>query len=222
MEPSFGGSPLIVHPDTPARAIEGVVFTYVWQGPAGWRFDFIVNGPPAALKLPAPVAPSRADGLWHRTCFEVFLMDPTNGSYIEFNLSPSGQWAAYRFDRYRTGMRELDLARSPQIFTTDPAQMAVAWRERARALGLEEDSPLMQFPALPNSQRPPTQFALFAHCEDTGLRNETAWRMAASAVVEEADGTKSYWALAHPPGKPDFHHEAGFVLELPPSMEKIQ
>ena len=37
-----------------------------------------------------------------------------------------------------------------------------------------------------------------------------------SAIIEETDGTKSYWALAHPPGKPDFHHPDCFVLELPP------
>jgi hypothetical protein len=36
-----------------------------------------------------------------------------------------------------------------------------------------------------------------------------------TAVIEEADGTKSYWALAHPTGKPDFHHADCFVLELP-------
>jgi len=36
-----------------------------------------------------------------------------------------------------------------------------------------------------------------------------------SAVIEEQDGRKSYWALAHPPGKPDFHHPDCFVLELP-------
>ena len=33
-----------------------------------------------------------------------------------------------------------------------------------------------------------------------------------SAVIEGADGTLSYWALRHPPGKPDFHHAAGFAL----------
>jgi len=38
-----------------------------------------------------------------------------------------------------------------------------------------------------------------------------------SAVIEEKDGTKSYWALAHPPGKPDFHDPACFALELPAS-----
>ncbi len=40
------------------------------------------------------------------------------------------------------------------------------------------------------------------------------WRLALSAVIEEDGGRLSYWALAHPPGKPDFHHPAGFVLEL--------
>ena len=38
-----------------------------------------------------------------------------------------------------------------------------------------------------------------------------------TAVIEERDGTKSYWALNHPPdGPPDFHHPACFTLELPP------
>ena len=40
-------------------------------------------------------------------------------------------------------------------------------------------------------------------------------RLGLSAVIEETDGTKSYWALAHPPGKPDFHHKDCFALTLP-------
>ena len=36
-----------------------------------------------------------------------------------------------------------------------------------------------------------------------------------SAVVEAKDGTISYWALAHPSDKPDFHHPNSFTLELP-------
>ena len=42
-----------------------------------------------------------------------------------------------------------------------------------------------------------------------------ATRLALSAVIEEVDGTKSYWALKHPPGAPDFHHPDCFALELP-------
>jgi hypothetical protein len=40
--------------------------------------------------------------------------------------------------------------------------------------------------------------------------------MALSAVIEEKDGTKSYWALAHPAAEPDFHHPDAFLL--PESM----
>lgn len=40
------------------------------------------------------------------------------------------------------------------------------------------------------------------------------WRAGLSAVIEEANGAKSYWALAHAPGKPDFHHADAFALEL--------
>ena len=39
-------------------------------------------------------------------------------------------------------------------------------------------------------------------------------RLALSAVIEERDGTKSYWALRHPPGAPDFHHPDCFALTL--------
>jgi hypothetical protein len=36
-------------------------------------------------------------------------------------------------------------------------------------------------------------------------------------VIEETNGNKSYWALAHPAGKPDFHHADGFAYELSPA-----
>jgi hypothetical protein len=40
-------------------------------------------------------------------------------------------------------------------------------------------------------------------------------QLALSAVIEEADGRLSYWALAHPAAKPDFHHAGGFALAFP-------
>lgn len=40
------------------------------------------------------------------------------------------------------------------------------------------------------------------------------WRVGLTAVVEAEEGL-SYWALAHPGGKPDFHHPDCFALELP-------
>jgi hypothetical protein len=51
--------------------------------------------------------------------------------------------------------------------------------------------------------------------ELSALRDCGALRVALSAVIEEAEGRLSYWALAHPGAKPDFHHAGGFVLSLP-------
>lgn len=47
------------------------------------------------------------------------------------------------------------------------------------------------------------------------LSSEAVWHLGLSAVIEDAGGQKSYWALAHPAGKADFHHADCFVLELP-------
>lgn len=38
-------------------------------------------------------------------------------------------------------------------------------------------------------------------------------RAALAAVLKHSDGRISYWALAHPAAKPDFHDAAGFVAE---------
>ena len=47
------------------------------------------------------------------------------------------------------------------------------------------------------------------------LPPDAPWQLALSAVMEETSGRRSYWALAHPKGKPDFHHSDCFALELP-------
>lgn len=39
-------------------------------------------------------------------------------------------------------------------------------------------------------------------------------RVALSVVLEAADGSLGYWALAHPPGRPDFHHRDCFALKI--------
>jgi hypothetical protein len=44
---------------------------------------------------------------------------------------------------------------------------------------------------------------------------DRAWRIGLSAVIEALNGEKSYWALAHRPRKPDFHHPDSFALDLP-------
>lgn len=41
------------------------------------------------------------------------------------------------------------------------------------------------------------------------------WQVGLCAVIEDAQGKVSYWALAHPREKADFHDRNGFVLLLP-------
>ena len=47
------------------------------------------------------------------------------------------------------------------------------------------------------------------------LPPDLAWRVGISAVIEEAGGRLSYWALKHPRGRPDFHDADCFAGELP-------
>jgi hypothetical protein len=42
-------------------------------------------------------------------------------------------------------------------------------------------------------------------------------RLGITAVIEETDGTKSYWALRHGGDAPDFHDPDCFVAQLPPA-----
>lgn len=52
-----------------------------------------------------------------------------------------------------------------------------------------------------------------------GLPDDQDWKLGLSAIIEEEDGQKSYWALAHPPGKADFHHIDCFAQLLPGTTE---
>ena len=49
----------------------------------------------------------------------------------------------------------------------------------------------------------------------SGLPSDAVWRLGLAVVIEETSGRKSYWALAHSPGKADFHHSDCFAHELP-------
>ena len=163
------------HPDTPARTVKFVNATLL-QGRDGLEVSYVVEGPTAELVMPLPAKPYRTDGLWQTTCFELFAR-LEGGAYLEFNFSPSTQWAAYRFNAYREEMKELKLDTPPKIIVSDEGYALIV-------------SVLIKTPV-------------------------GADRLGLSAVIEEIDGTKSYWALRHPPGKPDFHHPDCFALELP-------
>jgi hypothetical protein len=72
-------------------------------------------------------------------------------------------------------------------------------------------------PRLIEVQSSPDRYTLRAALDLDELSNlprQARLRLGLSAVIEETSGHKSYWALAHPPGKPDFHHSDCFAHEL--------
>src|SRR5262245_12804533 len=69
---------------------------------------YFLDGKVEDILFPKPVSkPDRRNELWLATCFEFFLSIPGQPQYWEFNLSPSGEWNAFRMDAYRrVGFRE--------------------------------------------------------------------------------------------------------------------
>lgn len=65
------------------------------------RLYYQISGELSALVIAPPAACARQDNLWQSTCFEIFLREPSAKTYLEINVSPSTQWAAYRFADYR-------------------------------------------------------------------------------------------------------------------------
>lgn len=108
--------PLIPHPTSP----HGGLTLEVEARRAGrvLSLEYVLAGPVETVRWPQAAARARTDGLWQATCFEAFAR--TSDGYVEYNLSPSGAWAAYRFDGYRAGMRALEIA--PPFIVTRMAQ----------------------------------------------------------------------------------------------------
>ena len=163
---------LVPHSTTATSLVQSID-TAVWSEAGRWHFRYLVDGIDGLILLDQRTA-VRTDDLWRHSCFEAFV-GLGDGAYLEFNWSPSTQWAAYRFDRYRD-------ARSDE-----PAEIEIVI-EKGEAW-----------------------FLLEAVVKCSALTEGSS--LGLSAVIKERGGT-SYWALAHPDGRPDFHDRACFQALL--------
>ncbi len=79
--------------------------------------NFFVKGEMSTLDLTTPKSENkRLDNLWKFTCFEFFLKNKKQKSYIEFNANLSSQWNLYHFDDYRIGMKEHQYDYNPKVY----------------------------------------------------------------------------------------------------------
>jgi hypothetical protein len=107
---------LTCHPGRTSRAVEHIEAECAVEEDGALQVLFTVSGRTAQLRVPPPAAPGRADGLWRHTCFEVFVGGSAGARYWEFNLAPSGEWAAYAFSDYR--------ALDSDVLVTEPRILA--------------------------------------------------------------------------------------------------
>jgi hypothetical protein len=174
------------HPGYPCRAVASIEVDVEQRQRGSLALAYVVTGTIGSVLLPDRVPNTRNDRLWEHTCFEIFIRPATDIPYYEFNFSPSTQWAAYHFGRYRGARRIVSEIDTIRIDVETSATRCVLRTELAL-------DPL------------------------TDLPRDTGWRVGLSAIIEEADGRKSYWALAHPPGDADFHHADCFAHEFSPA-----
>ena len=178
---------LRVHPDTVCAAVTQIEVDVARPRAGRLILTYVITGKIGDLAMPPIVDPVRTDELWQHTCFEAFLRGSVGAGYFEFNFAPSTQWAAYRFSNYRTGRCVATEISTPLIAVEGGSE-----RYLLRAsLELDQLEP-----------------------RSTSEGGDGMWRLGLSAIIEETSGHRSYWALAHPPGKPDFHHPDCFALEV--------
>jgi hypothetical protein len=91
------------HPAARCPALRAVEASVSRDSATHLRAIFFLEGEIARLRVPPRRAPRFAQNLWQHTCCEVFVAEKGAAAYREFNLSPSGEWAAYAFVRYRRG-----------------------------------------------------------------------------------------------------------------------
>lgn len=189
---------LLPHPDTPNEAVRRLAAHAELMSPQSLRLAYLLEADPEQIRIPPPVADDgRADRLWTHTCFEAFVGAEDSPQYLELNFSPSTQWAAYRFESYRQGMEPALLGPAPRL----------ALRRGQKQLELQAEVSLSGA----------------SHWLDPGgkVAHRSRLRLALSAVVEDRQGRLSYWALRHPPGRPDFHHPDTFSVSLEIPRKRI-
>jgi hypothetical protein len=192
------------HPDTPC-GLTGIEVEVARASPRALHLTYVLLGGVRKIRM-KPREQDRGDPLWRHTCLEAFLRPGGGEGYYELNLAPSGDWAAYGFTGYREGM---EAARALTLSGVD-GQTRILPLDAERRAQLEA----VEFDTYQRFE--PSFFLLKAQLTlDPSIPIDVPWHLGLSAVIEERNGRISYWALRHPPGKPDFHHPDCFALELP-------
>lgn len=110
-----------------------------------------------------------------------------------------------------------DVGSSYCEFNLSPSEQWAAYDFSSYRQGMTE-RPAGQDPVC--TLRQGTGLAIFDAAIPRGALPPRPWHYGLCAVLEEQGGVKSYWALRHPEGPPDFHHGTCFVAPLPAPADR--
>lgn len=127
---------------------------------------------------------NKADFLWHKTCFELFIGIKNTDEYREIHLSPAQQWQSYAFEEYRY----------PDTVPPQVASDIQVTELKRTHYGLSASIDLSTFLA---------QYQV--KCNDLYI--------ALCAVICTNEG-KQYYAIQHSSPEPDFHNKRDWLHEL--------
>lgn len=192
--------PLQLHPDSTC-AVKAIEVEVARVAPRRIELRYFALGGAGHIKTGPRGTPERVHDLWMTTCFEAFVQAGNDTAYHEFNFATSGNWAAYHFDNRREGRANAQVD-EPQVEWSQDLPFVLGEQPTAeeRAAFRADNAWLSARLALDRA---------------LDLPLDGPWHLGLTAVIEEKSGRKSWWALAHPPGEPDFHDPACFTLELP-------
>ncbi len=217
---------LAPHPSTPCEAVRSIG-VQVARAPggrlpltAGWlQLTYVVEGDMARVRVPRPALPRRTDGLWWHTCFEAFLAADAAPARARDTI-PATPWDAGSdaapgagSDAAPSAAPAAGRARRPRYFELNFSPSG-AWACYGFTGYREGMAPVDCFapPAIEITSEQP--WTLRCAVRLPAAATSQPMRIALAAVIEEADGRLCYWALRHPPGKPDFHAAEGFALTI--------
>jgi len=177
---------LACYPTTLTDAVRGINVC-VQLDPSGLlTVRYVLRAETLHVRVPPPQPAARADGLWKHTCFEAFIA-PGDPHEGYYELNFSPS-SEWAIYSFAAYRKGM----SPTEVRAPPGLAVRRFDDR-----LELDAALDL-------------------ADLKGLREAPTLKLAVTAVVEDDSGNLTYWALKHAAGKPDFHHQDGFVLELPP------
>jgi len=150
---------------------------------SGFQLIYRVKGPVQEIKLPPQKSPSRKEGLWRETCFEIFMSKSGSSSYAEWNFSPSLEWCLFSFKSYREKLNEVI-----------------------------EENPLIQMKiTLKSELEMRVNISASNAVSLTSFFKADPIEILPASILELHDGSFLYYAPRHQGSKPDFHDRACFL-----------